>query len=381
MAEKDPKFPPGPPGPHPHGHHPCGPWPSVFPPRREDGVWPAPPRPWRNDTEPVIGVRPWEDCCEGEDPCMCITSAEVEKWDAGFDVLSANSAIWDSNAYDNSWKDSADLWQGAYDTVEENSAFWNSAWGLTSGWDSGAVERLAELVGESSAFLQTYYGLDHIVTDNTLSGYGNADYPLGVSEWVKTIMNGMKDALDDLYSGPWGTSGARNWLHKDAYTDVEEQLRQINRLLWELKPGVFDKEHNWYPDGVFPQLYKIWKLLKEGGGGGGGLPEITPEDEGKVLTVVNQEAVWGEGGDASWKESAANWQGAYEAVSANSAAWDKGDDTWKNSAANWEEAYDAVNNSAKYWNSGSKITWVGVHDLDASNADQYNAPDTIYYNV
>lgn len=51
------------------------------------------------------------------------------------------------------------------------------------------------------------------------------------------------------------------------------------------------------PSTDFSRMNREWVKAVAGGGsgGGGGLPDITPEDEGKVLTVENGEAAWGAG--------------------------------------------------------------------------------------
>ena len=380
---KDPKFPPGPPG--PPGPHPCGPWPSVFPPRpphMPDGVWPG--RPWfHNDTEPVIGVRPWENCCEDQDPCVCVTSADVENWYGALSALSANSATWDSNAFDDSWKDSAADWQGAYDTVEQNSAFWNSAWEIAHNYDSGNLDGLAALVAKSSAFLVQYYGQDIFKTDITLQGNGSQDHPLGLADEVKVIVSGMRDALNDLYGGAnWGVPDYRTWVNWPAYEELKDWVQQHDDLLWKVQPKVHD-EHYGEPDGVFPQLAKIWEYLKgipsSGGGGGDDSWKDSAADwQGAYEVVSANSGAWSEG-DQSWKDSAGFWEDTCEFVSANSAAWFEGDNSWRDSAENWQGATEAVSANSAYWNSGSHMSWKPIPDgVDYHTLQE---PNTIYYST
>ena len=150
MAVNDKRFPPRPTG-MPY-QYPGGPWSSMLPPHhKEDGKWPRPPMPWRNDTELAIELHPWEECCGGEDPCMCITSGEVAKWNDVHDLVSANSASW-GGEYDDSWKNSAELWEGASEIVQEHSAYWDSLEGqmerriaevaVQTDWDQGDSSKL-----------------------------------------------------------------------------------------------------------------------------------------------------------------------------------------------------------------------------------------------
>lgn len=337
MDEK--RFPPGP----------CGPWPSVYPKHREDGVWPAWPRPWRNDTEPVIGVYPWENCCSGEqDPCMCITSAEVDRWDGVHDIVSANSAAWNDRSPHNEWETSADLWNTASEIVSGHSAYWDSAYSMAQRYDSGAFQDVQSFISATSAFLATYSAFAEVQTDDTLSGDG-AKMPLGLSESMRETIENLSKAANDLYDGGfWGEEEKRNWVGMDVIDELQKVLDSYADLFFDTDSAYVER-YGYVNKGVFPQLEKIWALLRD--------------TEKWVLS-----------------ESADLWNGASTIVSANSAAWAYNDDTWKQSAALWEGASETVSSNSAYWASGSHETWQYAPNMNAGNVEQFNAPDTIYFN-
>lgn len=430
MDEK--KFPPGP----------CGPWPSVYPKHREDGVWPAWPRPWRNDTEPVIGVYPWENCCSGDqDPCMCITSAEVERWDGVHDIVSANSAAW-NNGHDESWKDSADLWNSASEIVSGHSAYWDSAYSMAQRYDSGAFQDVQNFISATSAFLATYSAFTKVQTDDTLSGDG-AKLPLGLSQSMRKTIEDLVNAANDLYVGGfWGNPKKRNWVGMEVIDEIYDWIYKYGDLFFDVSSAYIENS-GFAPAGVFPQLEKIWALLR---GTQEWVYNVTSATvsgwndsadlwNGASMTVKEHSAFWEENtqevhnhyhnwnttvnivsaDSAYWNSayqviinSAQYWNSAYSAVinsaniwnsayhevndsadlwnaasmivSANSAAWAYEDDTWKQSAGLWQGASETVNTNSAYWASGSHETWEYARDMDASNAASYNATGKIYFN-
>lgn len=424
----------------PHG--PCGPWPSVYPKHREDGVWPAWPKPWRNDTEPVIGVYPWENCCSGDqDPCMCITSAEVERWDGVHDIVSANSAAW-NNGHDESWKDSADLWNSASEIVSGHSAYWDSAYSMAQRYDSGAFQDVQNFISATSAFLATYSAFTEVQTDYTLSGDG-AKLPLGLSPSMMETIKGLKAAANDLYiDGFWGEPKKRNWVGMEVIDEIYDWIYKYGDLFFDVNSAYIENS-GFAPAGVFPQLEKIWALLR---GTQDWVHNVTSATvsgwndsadlwNGASMTVKEHSAYWEEtkqevhnhynqwnttvnivsADSAYWNSayqviinSAQYWNSAYSAVinsasiwnsayrdvsesadlwnaastivSANSAAWAYEDDTWKQSAALWEGASETVSANSAYWASGSHETWQYAPDMNVGNLDDYKAPGTIYFN-
>lgn len=393
MDEK--RFPPGP----------CGPWPSVYPKHREDGVWPAWPRQWRNDTEPVIGVYPWENCCSGEqDPCMCITSAEVDRWDGVHDIVSANSAAWNDNSPHNEWETSADLWNTASEIVSGHSAYWDSAYSMAQRYDSGAFQDVQSFISATSAFLATYSAFAEVQTDDTLSGDG-AKMPLGLSQSRRETIENLSKAANDLYDGGfWGEEEKRNWVGMDVIDELQKVLDSYADLFFDTDSAYVDR-YGYVNKGVFPQLEKIWALLRDTEKWV--LSESADLWNGASMTVKEHSGFWEENSREvddhcqDWnttvsivKADSANWDSAYSAVinsadlwntastilSSHSAKWEKGDDSWKDSADLWQEASETVSANSAYWASGSHETWQYAPNMNAGNVELFNAPDTIYFN-
>lgn len=411
MADKNRKTPPGPPGPPKRPH---GPWPSVFPP---DGHKPPPPGypPRWNDTEPVIGVRPWENCCDGESECVCVTSGDVVRWDEISSAVVENSAAWNQGGGDDSWKTSADNWNSTYVTVEENSAFWTSAYQMVENIDSGRLEDLYNLVAQTSAFLESYQGLRYIATKKEeIQGFGTSGSPLQLSEDVRANLRSLNKLIVDLYENAIIDPQKRKWVSQDQVDELYAWIEDHDKLFWETKPNI---EHDGRrPDGVFDQLEKIWKILQSHGG--------IVYRAGKWISIVHDEiSVSGMDPDR-WdrvadlvEEKADYWTSAYETASAaleisekaeekveelaevvdnvsakvekidqtlntviddltaTSGNWNSVYDTVYANSANWDFAYEAISDSADTWNAVSDIVsesgdyWNEAYDLSKQTAE------------
>lgn len=402
MADKNRKTPPGPPGP------PKGPWPSVFPP---DGHRPPPGYPPRwNDTEPVIGVRPWENCCDGEDECVCVTSADVVRWDDAASTIVENSAAWGKTSADDSWKTSAGSWSSTYVTVEENSAFWSSAYQMIDSIDSGKLENLYDLVSKTSAFLKSYEGLKSVITDKDyIVGDGTSASPLSLSKRVKTDLTDLNSLIASLYENSIIDSKKRKWVSDADLEEIVAWLSDHDKLFWEVKPGIEYKGRK--PDGVFDQLEKIWKILQEHGGiiyqpgkwiqidrdvisvSGMNPPrwdavasiveehaeqwssafetasaamEIAQKAEEKVedlSEVVDNVSAKIEKIDKTLNSvieeldaTSGNWNSVYDTVYANSANWDFAYESISDSADTWNQTSEIVADSGDYWNEAYELS-------------------------
>lgn len=441
MAENDNKIPPTPPG-MPY-QYPGGPWPSVFPHhKKEDGKWPRPPMPWHNDTEPVIGVYPWENCCEDQDPCMCVTSADVEKWDGTHNVVSANSAYW-GGEYDDSWKNSAALWQGSSETVKTHSAYWDSAWSIASGYDPNALDPIISILSGTSAFLRTYEGELEVHTKEWITGNGTSKNPIQLSQVAVDRLKNVQELITQLYGGSIDEK-TRKWLKTNDLDEFEEWLKALDALMFMVDPNMIDyasiiqqmdKEITSASilgasgGGIFIQLNKIWAILRN-------------MEHWVVETTRETVAQWSDSADkwnwtwdavntsadrwnktaesASFWNSACNivgdhyenwnetynivnnssqywnsaytniteiennsakiWNDVYGVVSTNSGEWGSQDTSWKNSAEKWEASYSAVAKNSAFWASGSHETWKYEAAMTPQNAAQFNAPGVFYYN-
>ena len=403
MAENDNKFPPP-----PHGmpyQYPGGPWPSVFPHhKKEDGKWPRPPMPWHNDTEPVVGVYPWENCCEDQDPCMCVTSADVEKWDGTHNVVSANSAYW-GGEYDDSWKNSAALWQGASETVKTHSAYWDSAWSIASGYDPNALDPIISILSGTSAFLRTYSGELEVQTKEWIKGNGTAKNPIQLSQAAVDRLKNVQELITQLYGGAIDEK-TRKWLKTNDLDEFVEWLKAIDALMFMVDPNMIDytsiieqmDKDITSPSasilgasggGIFIQLNKIWAILRN-------------MEHWVVETTRETVAQWGDSADKwnwTWDavntsadrwnktaESASFWNSACNIVGDHYENWNETYNIVNNSSVNWNSAYSAVVNSGGYWNSAynvvnnSSVYWNSAYSAIVNSAQSWNETYNIINN-
>lgn len=421
MADQNGNFPPN------HPHHPCGPWPSVFP-YNKDYPGDHPHRPpqqvpgnlWWNDTEPVMGVYPWESCCDSgaADQCMCITSGEVDTWNQTYSAVSENSAAWSEQAPDNSWRTSADNWQSAYDTVSASSGTWNEAYSIASGWNSASLDSLNTIVSATSAFLSTYSASPYIhVNSAYFDGNGSEPDPLTFSRDLQAFYQDVTKAMNQLYlAGQWGEEAYRNWLEKADLNDLYYHLEKIDKLMWDVKPGITSGTKT--PDGIFHQLENIWAVLNAPDGDlylpgewisivdrvisvSGMNPELWYETSDVVSANSGH---WSEGYSAyetlsensgSWNdsrekteilsESSGNWDSTHDVVLTNSGKWNETYDVLTDTSANWNAGYEAYltlsSNSGRYDEACAKIdevseasgSWNSAYDTVNENSASWSS--------
>lgn len=371
MADKKRKTPPGPP------KRPHGPWPSVFPP---DGHKPPPPGhpPRWNDTEPVIGVRPWENCCDGESECVCVTSGDVVRWDEISSAVVENSATWNQVGGDDSWKTSADNWNSTYQTVEENSAYWTSAYQMVENIDSGRLEDLYDLVSKTSAFLESYQGLRFVATKKEeIQGFGTSGYPLQLSEDVRANLRSLNKLIVDLYENAIIDPQKRKWVSQDQVDELYAWIEDHDKLFWETKPNI---EHDGRrPDGVFDQLEKIWKILKSHGG--------IVYSAGKWISIVNDVISVSGMNPEKWDQVASEveanseyWTSAYDIANEALELATSTTDTVASTSAELVDAKNVVQEYSAYWTSGGREEWLYAQNMDYTNYSAYADPKKIYFN-
>ena len=374
MADKKRKTPPGPPGP-PKGPH--GPWPSVFPPDGHRPPYPGYPPRW-NDTEPVIGVRPWENCCDGESECVCVTSRDVVRWDEIASAVVENSATWNQGGGDDSWKTSADNWNSTYLTVDENSAYWSSAYQMVQSIDSGKLEDLYDLVSKTSAFLESYEGLKTIMTDpDYIVGTGTSASPLTLSNRVKTDLTDLNSLIASLYENAKIDNKKRKWVSMTDLDEILSWLEDHDKLFWEVKPGI---EHDGKkPDGVFDQLEKIWKILQSHGG--------IVYRAGKWISIYHDEISVSGMNPERWdavsdevENNAEKWTSAYYTADEALEIAQDTHDTVSSTSAELIDAKNVVQEYSAYWTSGGREEWVYVSGMNYENYTDYAGDKKIYFN-
>ena len=329
--------------------HPHGPWPSVFPP---DGG--RPPRPWPpypmtprwNDTEPVIGVRPWEECCDGQDECVCVTSGDVDAWYNVYDTVANNSGSWGGASGESGWTASADKWNSTYDTVYDSSATWSSGAQRASQLDPELLQELADILSKSSGFLASYYGLDHVYTKkDVLTGIGTSADPIDLDWKIKVTLDDVNQALLQLYKDG-DPDQKKNWVHVSALKGVYDWLEEHDALFWKVNPNIpspYEGDDR-RPDGVFDQLEKIWAILRHDGRD---IPESANWNS-VYETVTNNSSYWESTYDTV-QNTSGDFYSVYDTVVAHSAAWNDASAVTPTSAEEWNSVYETVKGNSGYW--------------------------------
>lgn len=355
---------------------PHGPWPSVFPPDGRRPPWPPyPMTPRWNDTEPVIGVRPGEECCEGQDECVCVTSGDVDSWYNVYDTVAQNSATWSSSG-DSSWTESAGYWNSTYETVSDNSASWNSASERASRLDPDLLNELAGIIDASSAFLATYSGLDRVYTKkDVLTGIGTPSDPIDLDWKIKVTLDDINDALLQLYKDG-DPDHKKNWVHVSALKGIYDWLEEHDALFWKVKPNIpspYDGDTR-KPDGVFDQLEKIWAILRHDGRD---IPESANWNS-TYTTVTNNSGKW-ESVYNTLNVSSGDFYSVYDTVAENSGYWNEASGIIATSADEWNSNYDTVNSNSGYWQetadkfSESADLWNSNYETVNSNSGRWES--------
>ena len=206
----------------------------------------CPPYGW-NDTEYAVVVPPWETCCSSSgDNCVCITSGDVQIFDDLYNTVSGNSASWFSAGY---LVNSAALWNSNFETVSSNSANWNSAYALSKAMaDLSATWNYAYSSYSSySGFLNTYSGISAIITDDSLSGIGNKEYPLGLNKFLVSKIDTTYDLVttsafnyvDGVYERNFLNNEEGNIIFNNfsAWNETVGLLKNEIRELWAVIHG------------------------------------------------------------------------------------------------------------------------------------------------
>lgn len=160
--------------------------------------WPHNIHPRWNDSEPAIVQPWWNDCCNHEeDDCICVTSADYERWNTLVD-LSALSAFnpEDISAALSAYEklDNYSALEDAAGCVSANSGIWNSA---------GYVPDIYETLSAMNDILAQKYDVSAwsgIYTNNAeIQGTGTVERPLHLSLAVRDILWTVSGSLESGY--------------------------------------------------------------------------------------------------------------------------------------------------------------------------------------
>ena len=176
--------------------------------------WPHP-RPHHRlptDLEPAFVIGKDESCCPPTgDPCECVTSGDIQKWNFVYDNFSALTGINVSAINDvvddvSALYSSAGLWNGTYETVSAHSAIWDTVPDLHVSAENHErrISNLEEFRDETVDDLNYIEDrLDNLHFDNditnpyhSISGDGSSGAPFGVSDYYN--LKNINDNYDEL---------------------------------------------------------------------------------------------------------------------------------------------------------------------------------------
>lgn len=182
------------------------------------------------DLEPAFVIGKDESCCPPTgDPCECVTSGDIEKWNfvydnfsalTGIDVSAINDIVDDVSALNSS----AELWNGTYETVSANSATWDSVNDLQLSAEDHEkrISNLEEFRDETVDDLNYIEDkLENLHFDNditnpyhSISGDGSSSAPFGVSDYFN--LRNINDNYEELNSHivKFSADGNKNTLYE-----------------------------------------------------------------------------------------------------------------------------------------------------------------------
>lgn len=165
------------------------------------------------DLEPAFVIRKDESCCpDTGDPCECVTSGDIAKWNfvydnfsalTGIDVSGINNVLDDVSALNSS----AELWNETFEVVSSNSANWNVVDELQMSAENheARIQSLEEFredtIHDLNLFEEKFDNLnfDTSSTENpyySISGDGSKKSPFGVRDYASLKI--VNDNIDEL---------------------------------------------------------------------------------------------------------------------------------------------------------------------------------------
>ncbi len=229
--------------------------------------WPHNIHPRWNDSEPAIVQPWWNDCCNHEeDDCICVTSADYERWNTLVD-LSALSAFNpdDISAALSAYEklDNYSALEDAAGCVSANSGIWNSA---------GYVPDIYETLSAMNDILAQKYDISAWsgVYTNPMQiwGYGTPDRPLHFNPAVWDLLGIVSASVESGYKSDF-------LLNAKDYENLREGINTVNSknvvqdmalsaiydMLKLLIGDVHEATNQWvlkYNGGTDPEKFYYW---------------------------------------------------------------------------------------------------------------------------
>lgn len=244
---------------HKHPHHP-------MPPPYGYVDYGFPPSHWHgycfNDTEHAISKEPWEECCDHDDDCVCVTDKDVKNWNSAYSAYTEVSSLlnidFDKFSSFSAVAVSADKWNSNYETVSANSAIWNKA---------SATDRLSALDYLNSAYWE---GASNIVCANSGKWNNYASAISSNSARIDAISSQFDKTIKPYFDNDTivgdGTEGK-------PYTvkNYEDYIKLLNEYVAKVRPLYQDNgDQNWVTrtattdsDGINPYLKTLFNAINK----------------------------------------------------------------------------------------------------------------------
>lgn len=279
------------------------------------------------DLEPAFVIGKDESCCSPtSDPCECVTSGDIEKWNFVYDNFSALTGIDVSGINDvlddvSALNSSAELWNETFEVVSSNSANWNvvdELQTLTENHEARiqSLEEFREDTLQDLNFFEEKFdnlNFDTSSTENpyySISGDGSKKSPFGVRDYASLKI--VNDNLDELNQHIIKLTATDPKDEKFIFDGAAQGISLINNRL-----NTIDKVNSVQTSNI----QRNYELITEIAG------QIkTKQDKlkfgydasGRIVTI-NNSALAGGGGE--YTPYTGDAQGALDQVYANSAIW------------------------------------------------------------
>ena len=275
------------------------------------------------DLEPAFVIGKDESCCPPTgDPCECVTSGDIEKWNfvydnfsalADIDVSAINDFVDDVSALNSS----ADDWNSTFETVLSNSANWNTVDNLAS-----AVEDHEERISDLEDFADNtedrlsaidiklenlHFDNDITNPDFSISGDGSESAPFGVNNYA--ALKNSNDNYEELnrHIVKFSADGVKNTLYE--FDGAAYNVARIDGRL----SGI--DQTNDTQDSNIQRNYELITEVANRQKGKQDKLEFGYNNSGYIVSI-NNSALVGEMGGLS-----GDIQGALDQVYENSANW------------------------------------------------------------
>lgn len=242
-----------------------------FPPGPHHPEYPHNPRMWYTDVEPAYEQYAECDCHHPPAPqeCVCVTESDANSWNGAYSAISAVSAGLDIQTIASAAEllASADYWNQTHDVVSANSATWNTLPELSANFTSSAEWLLWNIMQTSAVY-----------HDDTLTGDGSKQLPLGIAyseqydqllEYLESLtasapdLKKLWDAMEECKDNVMKYIAALSGGHVQNYELILQLMGKkptpgggVSSLTWQLDEKMkSDDESTYVNDNMLDYMY------------------------------------------------------------------------------------------------------------------------------